>query len=142
MPPGPQRQPMAGTRGQRVCVRRPGGAAGGRKAVGEPTVVGAVVAVDKRRDESAHLQCGVLARLVLGSAIIRGRTARSAGSRGASGGALDHLQRSSGSALLRMALAGCVRDGMPRRRRRLGCGSAVATPPQPGDSHGSTGCGP
>ena len=63
MPPGPQRQPMAGTRGQRVCVRRPGGAAGGRKAVGEPTVVGAVVAVDKRRDESAHLQCGVLARL-------------------------------------------------------------------------------
>ena len=63
MPPGPQRQPMAGTRGQRVCVRRPGGAAGGRKAVGEPTVVGAVLAVDKRRDESAHLQCGVLARL-------------------------------------------------------------------------------
>ena len=48
---------------QRVCVRRPGGAAGGRKAVGEPTVVGAVLAVDKRRDESAHLQCGVLARL-------------------------------------------------------------------------------
>ena len=63
MPPGPQRQPMAGTRGQRVCVRRPGGATGGRKAVGEPTVVGAVLAVDKRRDESAHLQCGVLARL-------------------------------------------------------------------------------
>ena len=63
VPPGHQRQPLPGTRGQRVCVRRPGGAAGGRKAVGEPTVVGAVVAVDKRRDESAHLQCGVLARL-------------------------------------------------------------------------------
>ena len=63
VPPGPQRQPMAGTRGRMVCVRRPGGAASGRKAVGESTVVGAVVAVDKRRDESAHLQCGVLARL-------------------------------------------------------------------------------
>ena len=43
----------------------------------------------------------------LGSAIIRGRTARSAGSRGASGGALDHLQRSS-------ALA----DGLGRLRAR------------------------
>ena len=95
---------MAGTRGQRVCVRRPGGAAGGRKAVGEPTVVGAVVAVDKRRETSQHpssVECW------LGSAITRGRTARSAGSRGASGGALDHLQRAS-------ALA----DGLGRLRAR------------------------
>ena len=43
----------------------------------------------------------------LGSAITRGRTTRSAGSRGASGGALDHLQRSS-------ALA----DGLDRLRAR------------------------
>ena len=71
MPPGPQRQPMAGTRGQRVCVRRPGGAAGGRKAVGEPTVVGAVVAVDKRRDESAHLQWKGPPRAVRGGRHVR-----------------------------------------------------------------------
>ena len=46
-----------------VCVEAGRCAASGRKAVGESTAVGAVVAVDKCRDESAHLQCGVLARL-------------------------------------------------------------------------------
>ena len=104
VPPGPQRQPMAGTRGQRVCV------CGGRAAPQEAAKPSASRPWSVRCSPLINAETSQHTSSVecwLGSAITRGRTARSAGSRGASGGALDHLQRSS-------ALA----DGLGRLRAR------------------------
>ena len=78
-----------------------GCACGGRAAphqalkpsASRPWLVGAVVAVDKRRDEAAHLQCGVLARLGDHTRPHHpnGRQQSRVGRRAY--GALDHLQR-------------------------------------------------
>ena len=97
---------MAGTRGAgaRGCV------CGGRAAPQEATKPSASRPWSVRWSPLINAETSQHTSSVecwLGSAITRGRTACSAGSRGASGGALDHLQRAS-------ALA----DGLGRLRAR------------------------